>query len=164
MRDIHLMNSKEKKNFLKIIEERFDCDISDFKDSVLIKAGHRIYLTNRELEKINTSDLKIDNIGLYIATIEEKLNKEARVRLSIEGSQIIGPRAKKNILEINREQLKGWFFGNDFEVSKGNCERGFVILKYKNDFVGCGNLTKKEGGYEIKNYVPKERRLKHFLE
>jgi NOL1/NOP2/fmu family ribosome biogenesis protein len=164
MRDIHLMNSKEKKNFLKLIEERFDCDIKDLKDSVLIRAGHRIYLTNRELEKINTADLRIDNIGLYIATIEEKLNKESRIRLSIEGSQIIGPKAKKNILKINKKQLKEWFFGNDFEVNKDDCERGFVILKYKDDFVGCGNLTKKEEGYEIKNYVPKERRLKHFLE
>ena len=44
--------------------------------------------------------------------------------------------------------------GND--IDKEFNVHGFIILKYKKDFIGCGRY--KEG--KIFNYVPKERRLR----
>jgi NOL1/NOP2/fmu family ribosome biogenesis protein len=35
--------------------------------------------------------------------------------------------------------------------------KGFKILKFKDDFIGCGKST----GREIKNFLPKERRIKN---
>ena len=37
-----------------------------------------------------------------------------------------------------------------------NGKSGFVLIKYENDFIGCGKITKDK----ILNFVPKERRLK----
>jgi NOL1/NOP2/fmu family ribosome biogenesis protein len=80
---------------------------------------------------------EIDNLGM---------------RLSIEGSQIIGPKATKNILEINDEQTKQWFKGEDLEMN-GNFS-GFLIIKYKDDFLGTG----KYSNGKILNYIHKNRR------
>ena len=76
------------------------------------------------------------------------------IRLSIEGSRIVGPKAAKNIVELDEEQVRNWFKGGDLELECKDCS-GFVILKHKNDFLGTGKY--KEG--KILNYVSKTRRI-----
>jgi len=77
----------------------------------------------------------------------------------MEGSYIIGKQAKKNILEINNEQLKDWMQGKDIklenqQLKENNNLNGFIIIKYNNDFLGEGKLKEST----VLNYVPKERR------
>lgn len=79
--------------------------------------------------------------------------KKGELRLSIEGSQLIGPHAKKNVVELDRNELRQWLRGED--LIKEVKEEGYVIMKSNNDFVGCGRV--KEG--KILNFVPKARRL-----
>jgi len=141
------MTSKEVKVFLKQIEEQFG-KVPDIKKNAFVKSKERIYMVNRDVDKIDLDQLNINSVGLYIAEVKHGL-----LRLSIEGSQLIGPTATKNVLEISEEQLKEWFKGNDFKV-EGEFE-GFVILKYEKDYVGSGKY--KEG--KILNFVPKNRRL-----
>ena len=75
--------------------------------------------------------------------------------MSIEGSQLIGKYATKNIIEISDEELRYWFNGEPLvrDIS------GFFLIRYKTDFIGCG--YSKEG--KIINYVPKERRAKELI-
>jgi NOL1/NOP2/fmu family ribosome biogenesis protein len=77
-----------------------------------------------------------------------------RVRLSIEGSQIIGKIATKNILEVDEETAKKWIKGGDIP-SEQEFE-GFVIIKNGSDFLGCGKYRQKT----ILNFIPKARRIK----
>ena len=63
----------------------------------------------------------------------------------------------KNIVEINDEQFHSWIRGNDIEFID-EIVRGNVILKYKDDLVGCG----KSNGLKVFNYVPKDRRLRKW--
>jgi NOL1/NOP2/fmu family ribosome biogenesis protein len=72
--------------------------------------------------------------------------------LSIEGSQIIGPKCNKNILELKDEQRELWVKGYDLDIDG---DLGFVIIKNKDDFLGCGKLRNNK----LYNYVPKSRRL-----
>ena len=44
--------------------------------------------------------------------------------------------------------------GNELNI-KSNL-KGFVVIRYKDDFLGCG----KASAEKITNFVPKERRLK----
>ena len=92
--------------------------------------------------------MRINSIGMYFCEID-KLG----IRLSIEGSQIVGPLASKNIAEISEEQAKQWLKGEDLEV-EGNYS-GFVIIKHNDDFLGAGKY--KDG--RILNYVSKSRRI-----
>ena len=86
---------------------------------------------------------------MYFCEIDNK-----GIRLSIEGSQIIGPKATKNIVELSEEETRKWFKGEDIEKECNNCN-DFVILKRKNDFLGNG----KYATGRILNYVGKTRRV-----
>ncbi len=162
MRQINILNTREKKRIIHEIKDRFAFDSSILDHYVFLRAGQRVYITNRALSKIDTDKLRIDNIGLYIATIEDKL-KTGRIRLSIEGSQLIGPSAEKNVLKIDSREFKIWISGGDLQVENTQgLESGFVIIKFGDDYAGSGLFIKSQG--IVRNYIPKERRLKNFFE
>lgn len=142
------MGSRELKHFFRQIENLYGNVPELFEKVAFVHGKEKIYVITRDVEKIDMKKIRINSLGLYIAEL-----KHGQLRLSIEGSQIIGPTATKNVYELNREQLKQWFQGQDLTVA-GSYE-GFVILKYENDYVGSGKY--KEG--TILNFVPKARRL-----
>lgn len=151
MKRLKILNSKEIKNIKRIIKKQWDADI--IPDYVfLMDDKGKIFITNREIGRIDFSKLNINNVGLYFG--ELRFNE---LRLSIEGSQIVGPSAKKNIIEIDNKQTQEWMQGNDIRVENKNLD-GFIIIKHNNDFLGSGKH--KEG--KILNYVPKERRAYIF--
>jgi len=108
----------------------------------------RIYVVSRDLEKLELTDYKINTIGMYFAEF-----KKEQLRLSIEGSQIIGPKATKNVLELDEEEMRAWMRGEDLDKETGL--KDFAIIKHGNDFLGTGKCV--EG--KVLNFVPKARRL-----
>ncbi len=142
------MPSRELKHFFRMIEEQYGRVPELFEKLAFIRGKERIYVINRDIEKVDMTNLRVNSMGLYIAEV-----KNEQLRLSIEGSQLIGPGATKNVYELSKEQLRKWFMGQDIGVD-GQYE-GFVILKHENDYVGSGKF--KEG--LILNFVPKTRRL-----
>ncbi len=84
--------------------------------------------------------------GIYFGKIEKD-----GLRLSIEGSFIVGKLAKKSVLEVDDEKAFRWMSGENIEASV----KGFCILKWGQYFLGCG----KGDGKVVKNYVPKDRRV-----
>lgn len=148
MHQLKILNSREIKEILKLIEKQWGAKLKlDY--AFLKNPKNRVFIINKEdISKIELEKLRINSIGMYFCEID-KLG----IRLSIEGSQLIGKKAEKNIVEINEEQAKQWLKGEDLEI-KGNYS-GFVIIKYNNDFLGNGNY--KNG--KILNYVSKSRRV-----
>ena len=140
--------SRELKHFFKMIEEQYGKVPELFDTLAFIRGKERIYAINRDIEKIDLKQIRVNSMGLYIAEV-----KNDQLRLSIEGSQLIGPTATKNVCELTKDKLRQWFMGQDIDVD-GQYE-GFVILKHGNDYVGSGKF--KEG--LILNFVPKARRL-----
>jgi len=105
----------------------------------------------RDLENIDTTEMKVDSMGVYFATLARD-----GIRLSIEGSQMIGPIATKNVLEIDDETTRLWLKGNDLEPKEiPNGISGFILLKNKKDFLGCGKIK----GQQVLSFVPKNRRI-----
>jgi len=141
------MVSKEVKELKKKILEQWGCS-PELDYQLFISSKQKIYLINRDITRIDLSRLKINSVGLYFAELKGEL------RLSIEGSQLIGPEATKNIVEISEQQMKDWFLGKDLEDIEGDYS-GFVILKHKNDFLGTGKFKDST----ILNFVPKARRF-----
>ena len=76
------------------------------------------------------------------------------IRLSIEGTQIFKEQIRKNIFEINEEQLNDWMFGRELNIKTGL--RGIIAIKHQNDFLGCGKASENKIG----NFIPKSRRLR----
>ncbi len=140
--------SRDLKQFCKKVNDQYGKVPESFEKLAFVQGKDKIYIIERDVGKIDLKNIRINSIGLYIAEV-----KGGQLRLSIEGAQIIGPTATKNVCEITEEQLKEWFKGQDLKM-EGDYS-GFVILKCRNDYVGTGKY--REG--LILNFVPKARRL-----
>lgn len=148
MREAEFMGSRDVKVFLKAVEDQYGAVPAVFSECAFSQNKERISMVSRDLDKIQFERLRINSLGLYIAEL-----KNGQLRLGMEGAQLVGPVAKKNVCEISTDQLKAWLQGHDLSV-EGDFS-GFVILKHNDDYVGSGKF--KEG--LILNYVPKARRL-----
>lgn len=109
----------------------------------------RLYSGNLSKQELIILDknLRIETIGLYFA------NQLEDIRLTLDGSQLLKNQINKNILNIDDKRADEWLKGNDLFIETG---QGFKILKNNNDFLGSGKST----GSKIKNFVPKQRRIK----
>ena len=107
-------------------------------------------LNEKQIQKIE-SILPIEKIGIYFATISPGENK---IRLSIEGTHIFKEQIIKNTFNLNEEQTEKWMMGQELDIQTG--KREFLIMKYKEDFLGTGKASE----LKINNFIPKSRRLK----
>lgn len=148
MRHLKQLSPKEVKTIVKKIEEQFG--IKKLKlNYIFFKSNKdRIFLINEEINDIDKEKLRINSLGLYFARLDKK-----GIRLTIEGAQIIGPKATKNIYEMDEKEMNDWIRGYDLEVKEKFDKH--VLLKKGKDFFGCGKYI--EG--KILNFVPKDRRV-----
>jgi len=146
MQNLKILNKKEIKRILSMLEKQWGFK-EELNYAFLQSEKHKIYLANKEIFNLDLSKLKINSFGLYFADVR------TGIRLSIEGSQIVGKKATKNIVELNDKEAKDWMSGLDIEKQTDSNE--FVIIKHGDDFMGTGKAT--EDG-KILNYVPKARR------
>jgi len=145
-----VLNRKEAKKILELIKKQWDADFVT--DKIFLKNQNDIFLVNRDVFSINLDTIRINSLGLYFGELFDN-----KLRLSIEGSQIIGPIAKENVVEINETELKQWLRGENIE--KQFDSHSHVIIKHKNDFFGCGKAKENV----ILNYVPKVRRINELI-
>jgi NOL1/NOP2/fmu family ribosome biogenesis protein len=152
MNQIKIFSIAEKQKIERKLNEQFG--IKRIKGLIIKTGSERLFIYQGKLnpkEIINLERLRInlERTGIYFA---KETNNE--IRLSIEGVHIFKDQITKNIFELNAEQLEQWMKGNELNISSGL--KGFVVMKYKNDFVGTG----KASAEKITNFIPKNRRLK----
>lgn len=148
MPELKILNNREIKEIYGVIEKQWGAKIKlDY--GFLRNNKNRIFIINKDISKIDTSKLRLNSVGMYFCE-----DDRTGIRLSIEGSQIVGPKAAKNIIELDDGETRKWFRGEDLEKECRDC-KGFVILKNKNDFFGSG----KYSNGRILNYVSKTRRI-----
>ncbi|MEK6949918.1 MAG: hypothetical protein AABX34_06860 [Nanoarchaeota archaeon] len=151
MLELKILNSREIKEIYRLIEGQWGAKLK-LEYAFLKNSKSRIFIINKDISRIDLSKLRINSVGMYFCEVDD-----LGIRLSIEGSQIVGPKAEKNIVEIAEEQAKQWLKGEDLEI-EGNYS-GFVILKSNNDFLGAG----KYRNGKIMNYVNKGRRVSAII-
>jgi len=145
------LNSKELKKVKKIFLEQYG--IEEKLDYVFyMSQNNDIYVINNDMRETSVEKLRVNMIGIYVGEL-----KGEEIRLSIEGSQIIGKLAKKNVYEVDSKLAKMWMYGLDIPCKDIDFGKTLVIIKNKenNDFLGSGRY--KEG--KILNHVPKGRRI-----
>lgn len=147
IKNLKLLNKKQTKIILGKIKDQWDATINLDDYAVFVNNKNKVYIVKRDCFEIDVERLRINSLGIYFCETEKG------IRLSIEGSQIVGPKAKENIINIGGKQIQSWIKGEDIYV-QGNY-KGFVIIKSGKDYLGTGNF--KEG--KVLNFVPKTRRL-----
>lgn len=147
-----ILNSKEQKEVWALVEAQWG--IKRKPDGVLLKNNkNKIFLINRDIEKVFDEGLRIDSAGLYI--LEQPNPNE--VRLSVEGTQLFGPHVTKNIVDLGDGEVREWLKGRHVETKITT--KDFQIVRHRrgtmDDYMGCGKLN----GKELRNYMPKTRRI-----
>ncbi len=145
--NLRALSARDLKPILALMKDQWGADI-DFPWAWYQSSKNDLFVVSKDITKIDAQKLRINAVGLYLGEY-----KNHEIRLSIEGSQLIGPKAKKNVVELDAQELRHWLRGED--LAKKTDASGFIILKSSTDFVGCGKV--KEGN--ILNFVPKARRL-----
>jgi len=158
MQKLTVLNTREKKKIIDDLKELYGFS-GTMEGSLLTNKEQKLFLITPDISKISRDEdkeLRLDAAGLYIGKIE--ING---IRLSMEGSQLVGPHSDKHVLEIDEEHLEPWVKGEDFTLSEKeqkriNDEEGFFIIKFDNDYIGCAQIKKGN----VRSLVSKERRLK----
>lgn len=148
---LKILNQHEKHEIEKKLSEQFG--VEKIPGLILRRGEERLFLFSGDFLENEIKNLEalvpIERIGIYFAKI---IGNE--IKLSIEGTQILKNQIKKNIFELNEKQLEDWMMGQDIQIKTG--KHGFLVIKYKDDFLGCGKASEEKIG----NFIPKSRRLK----
>ena len=148
---IKIFNQKEKKEIQMALEKEFG--IKNIPGELIKKGEEKIFLFQGNMTPKQIKDLEeivfIERIGVYFAK-----DQGGEIRLSIEGTHILKEQIKDNIFEMNEEQEQEWIKGRELNISTG--KRQFLVMKYGEDFLGCG----KASADKITNFIPKTRRLR----
>ena len=148
MRKIVVFSKKRVKEVSNLIKKQWGA-VFDFRDYVLIETKDgRFSIISKNFADLPLDKLRINMLGLYFGQL-----RNGSLRVSIEGSQILGPFATKNVFELDKGLAKLWIAGYDLEVKDHPKE--FVLVKYKDDFLGSGKVKDNK----LFNFVPKPRRL-----
>lgn len=143
------LNTKGVRNLIKRLQTQYG--FSEKLNYAFIKNdNNKVYIINKDIDRIPFEKLRLNSIGMYFC--EDK--GDSNIRLSIEGSQIIGPMAVSNVIMVDDIQKHLWLKGFNIEF-KGN-SKGYIIIKSGDDFLGS---AKHKNG-RLLNHVPKERRIK----
>jgi NOL1/NOP2/fmu family ribosome biogenesis protein len=151
MRDeLTILKSKESREFIRAVNAQWGASWKP-EDCFVRNRQDKYFLITRELAKVKWETLRLSSVGLYVGEMHDDA-----VRLSVEGSQIVGPSATKNVIDVDHDAAMRWLKGDDIAIESKDGEfKGHVIVKMGKDFMGTGAY--KEG--HLINHVPKARRL-----
>ena len=148
--NIEFYNTKKRKKLISQLNEQFG--IVEI-PRILFETGKekiRAFSGTLNREEIQTlgTITNIEIIGLYICKQEM-----GGIRLSFDGSMLLGTEAKENTIELNAEQAHEWLNGKDLPIQE---KKGMYLIKYGHDILGCG----AGDNTIVHNFVPKERRIR----
>lgn len=161
MQNLKILNKKESFAIFDEINEQWDSKIDLSSRFVLMQnSKDKYYIANRDVFDFPLEKLRISRIGLYFGELQRD-----GFRLSIEGAEIVGKSAQKNVIELSDEQVEEWIRGKDVELGKREeltqKYSGFLIIKNNSAFYGCGKYKISEdfARASIINFYPKIRRV-----
>ncbi len=149
--NLKILNKNEKQEIIRDLDKQFG--IKEIPGLIFTLGGERLFLfsgnfTEKQIKKL-ANLAPIERLGVYFAKQEV-----GYMRLSIEGTQILKDQITKNIFELTESQVEEWMMGRELNLKPK--QKGFVVMKYKDDFLGCG----KASAEKIGNFIPKNRRLR----
>lgn len=156
MNQLHILSINEKKQIENLLKAQFG--IKEI-PGILVKRGvERIFIfqgdyTPKEIKQLEQWT-QIERVGVYFAKIFQDKQGNEHIRLSIEGSQILSKQFTENIFELTKELAEKWMQGEELQIKTG--KKGFIVMKYKEDYLGTGKASEEKVG----NFIPKSRRLK----
>lgn len=130
-------------NVLDYFMERFGIEPSNFDDyGMYMGSRGRVYLGPKKL----VDKPPVVAPGILIARVSEAIKPTSNF------IHLYGHLAKRNVVQVGREQARNFAMGSDLDVLEGS--DGYVIVSYGGQPLGCGLLK----GTSLKNLLPKAKR------
>ena len=154
MKDLILLNSKERKLILRQLTEQFG--ITSLPEGFVyfcFMKKEEVRIVNREaydMEHIEKT--RIHAMGMHFGTYTDD-----GFILSIEATQMLQGQITKNILEVTEEERNNWIEGEDLPTE--DTTEHYVAIKHNTDMLGIGKV--KDG--KVHNLVPKNRKIKEVF-
>lgn len=174
--NIEKLNKKEIQNFIKILDDQYELNfkkpkkeittyrfatdfiiedkIFNFKYFSLYKTNkNRYYLTNKDVDNIDTRRINLVNVGIYLGEMLQNY-----FRPSVELTHIITPFINKNKLILEKKNAIEFLNGFDLFIDKiqnSYKDNNFIIVLYKNNPLG---IVKKNSD-RFSNLLSKGRRI-----
>jgi len=158
MRNLRPLSARESRHIIDMVNEQYGCDVSLDYYFIIHERERSIFIVSREVAQIDLEALRVNSLGSYFC---EENDDSTVVRLSIEGSQIVGPLATKNTLTLADDEYKLWAKGTELKLTPELQERlthtqGYVLIKNtRGDFYG----TARAKNDSLLNFTPKNRRI-----
>lgn len=151
-----MLNSKETREIENIILKNYESEIELNGYFLYITFDDKIWIASKSTLQLDFDKIRsIVSIGLCIGKLRRN-----NLHLTVEGCQLIGKTAKKNVVMVDEENMKKYIMGHDVVGEMINCANdNFVIIKYKNDFIGSGILRNGK----VENSLPKSRKLAIYV-
>lgn len=145
-RFLTVLNAKDRKELRLALSEQYGID--DLPDYEYVSTNKdKVYAVSHSLRGVAWEDLRLDRVGVYIG----KWLSDG-FRPSLEGSQLLGPLADENVVELGKQGLMGWLKGRDVDTMYDDSR--FVLVRYQDDFIGGAKM--KNG--TLLNSVSKSRK------
>jgi len=154
-RSLEILDKRERERLQEILDKNYKSgfELKDF--GVMSGSEERIWLAAKEVFAFDFSKLPVNSVGLNFG----KLKQNNKMRLTIEGAQLVGESAERNVAVVADMVAERFLRGEDIEAVKNaeNCEEhNFVIVKKeKGEIIGSALFA--EG--KLKNFLPKSRRI-----
>ncbi|MEK6941228.1 MAG: hypothetical protein AABW49_05015 [Nanoarchaeota archaeon] len=151
MEHLKRIKSSEVKKIINSLKEQYGIKKLKLPFIFFKNSKDYIFIVSKAWDTVNIKDIRVNNIGLYFANV-----KTNAIRLTIEGSQLLGPMIKKNIVDVSKDEISDWIRGESLNKKiSSNC---FVVIRNNNDYFGCG----RKHDDMIANFIPKSRKIKSY--
>lgn len=158
MRNLKPLTAREARHIVELVNEQYGTNLTLDYYFLIHERDKNIFIVSRSVADIDLESLRVNSLGSYFGELNDD---ETVVRLSIEGTQIIGPCATKNVLTLDKETFKRWAKGEQMPLTSELQEAtqylsGYLIIKNElGDFMGCARVKNNE----LLNFTPKNRRI-----
>ena len=150
---MRVLDRSERKALLEELEKAFGLEELP-QDLVLLEGSEgKVRASTREAYEMAQRIGRVESLGLYVLK-----RTKFGTYLSVEGSQLLGERLKKNVVELTAEQLERWASGEPLDLSELGFkpDGNFVVVRYGPVFAGSGKVS-RDG--KVHPQIPKERRV-----
>jgi NOL1/NOP2/fmu family ribosome biogenesis protein len=153
VRSLEILTKEQIEKLEKIVEKNYGSHFDLQQFFVLKTSEDKMWIATKEVANMAFEKIPVNSIGLYLG----KIKRNDKINLSVEGCQLVGKDAKKNVALLDEEAAERFLHGEDVMPKEAvNCEEhNFVMVKHEGDFLGSSPFE----GKKIKNMLPKSRRL-----
>jgi NOL1/NOP2/fmu family ribosome biogenesis protein len=150
---VRVLDRSERKALLEELEGAFGLEELP-QDLVLVEGSEgKVRAVTREAYEVAQRIGRVEALGLYVLK-----RTKFGLYLSVEGSQLFGEKLRRNVVELNVEQLERWASGEPLDLSELGLrpDGGFVVVRHGPVYAGSGKVS-KDG--KVHPQIPKERRV-----